>query len=260
MKPSFIRFAVCAFIVILSTRLQAATPPKPSLKLTLAETKAAAILRDVDATMKKHKTMTANFVVDRSCGARYLGSLLLMKPNYARVEYRYTSKKKQFTQTAGSDGKNFWIYPLAPEINPVREYSKRRLEFDEKVIYLPGGAHFFAYVFFGVDRALQLETIGQLKPRYVGVEQWNGASYRVLQHEENSRNRRLTNRLFVGRDNVVQRQIITLIKVDENSRRETKCTSDMQFSNVKFGAPLSASRFTFKVPAGVQQWKEESTK
>lgn len=233
-------------------------PAKTAAKLTPAEAKAAAILRDVDAEMKKHKTMTADFLVFGSGKSRHQGSFKAMKPNYSLVRYRDLLSKKPIIETNGSDGKHFWTYPL---VGDVKEYSKRKLEQDEKIIAIQGAATFPADAFFGIRYALYALEIEDIKGlKYIGEQQWNGALYRVLQHDKigkrSSNKYRLTNLIFVDSDNVVKRHVVRFAAPNKKNPQQTRTIfQELQLSNIKFDAPMTPQQFTIKVPAGIKQWK-----
>lgn len=254
---TFSRLALCAVLVFSSTRMVAANTPKVAPQLTPAEQKAQAILRDVDAQMKMHKTMTADFVVFGRGRARYKGSMKLMKPNFSRVEYRYLIDGKQQLQGAGSDGKNLWNYPLTDE--HTEQYGKRPLEPNEIIVMTPSVACFASHAFFGVQDALEIEDYEHLK--YMGEQVWKDETFRVLQNDK-VKNKgyktqvRITHWLFVDKNNIVRRQVVHFYgRSFKEPKRTNILVDDLQLLNIQFDVPMTPQQFALQIPAGATQWK-----
>ena len=254
MKSSFIRFAVCAFIVTSSTRLQAATPPKPSPKLTPAETKAAAILREVENASKKYRTMTANFEGFVLGKLTTKGSLRAMKPNLVFLTYKYASGSHNRQQIIVNDGMYKWDYPTSYDEN---SYSRFKLE--------PAGSNFVGLsragvaldIFFNLPLWMKTYSLTQ-RFKLIGTQKVSGSVCRILQHQEiqpgwENKKFRVVITLFVNRDNVVQRVVNRSYDIIDGKQINVGFHENFVISNIKLNVPMTAAQFKWKPPVGAVQ-------
>ena len=252
MKQSLIHFAVCAFIVILSTRLQAATPPK----LTPAENKANAILRDVERASKKYRTLTADFEGFVLGKLATKGSLRVMRPNFVFLTYKYVSGSDESQRIIVNDGIYKWDYPTSYDEN---SYSRVKLE--------PAGSHFVRYsradvaldIFFNLPQWMKTYSLTQ-RFKLIGTQKVSGSVCRILQHQEiqpgwENKKFRVVLTLFVNRDNVVQRVINRSYDIIDGKQINRGFYENFVMSNIKLNTSMSAAQFKWKPPAGSVQSK-----
>ena len=231
------RFAACAFVVLSSAQLFAAKPPK----LTPAETKAAAILRDVDATMKKHKTMTADFVLIQNRKKFFRRTLALRKPNLSNVISRILTSPDFPEIKAVSDGKYSYFFPFPPTVNS-KTYSRTVAPLHGGTLNLPSFALFPVRAFFDVNDAVQSEEMfaernRSSKFKLVGERAWQNVSYSLLQKDKLMSTAKgdlhCTTWLYIGNDNIVHRQIVRFYNRSANLKRTVNDLHEMQLSNIK---------------------------
>lgn len=110
-------------LAVLAIDLVRAAPAKAQ---TPAEVKAVAILRDVEAASKKHRTLTADFEVRELGNLKYKGRFRAMKPNYFFASYQDILFPKILKKSVVSDGEYRWEYPLLPEENEYSQFKIKR--------------------------------------------------------------------------------------------------------------------------------------
>lgn len=217
-KVSYSVVFVGAFMVVAST-------------MAGADTKADAVLKELLATYKDAKTMTADVQYVLKQGEKILmkesGTLKAMKPNLLLLQMG-----GKIGQTIASDGSSMWIY-----MQQQNQYMKREADPQGKGIFpLP-----LVQVFFQ-PTAESLTLMGEMKSvttRVLGNRTIDGKMYRVLELSGAGPG---TLRYFIGPDNLIHRMTVTM-----TSGSNTTVT-EFSLPNLKVGADLTASAFAFKPP------------
>lgn len=201
---------------------------------TRVDEKAEVLLKEVNAATAAAHTLSADFtIVWRFRGERRTeGTVKLMKPNFARIEFSEPGALSTF-----SDGNTVW--EISRELNQA-SYRKRMASPQgsniEWLPMLPVNA-FFDASFFSRDE------FGGATPTFAGRETVDGVPYSVIQAVVD-KPATMTIKLYIGADSLVHR-VTTEAPVDDEFFK-----TEAVFKNIKTGAVMPATDFAFELPAG----------
>jgi thiol-disulfide isomerase/thioredoxin len=238
--------------------------------------KAEASLRRVETTLRRTRTLTADYIVSKrwtgnaARGAqpagevRERGALRLMRPNLLRAE-------RQSLRRSASPQTNVWI-PTGPPLPLVSDGKTRWTLLDatrfRKDAAAPDGTDleaaalpdalvpvrgFFAFTAGSyLRRAQTARQRGELvQLRHAGRQTWEGEQFEVvlftIKDVVNGAPHTETTRLYVGGDGIIRRVVSEYRFGDMPGR------SEHVLRNVQVGAPLRATDFAFRPPAGARE-------
>ncbi|MBV9849952.1 MAG: redoxin domain-containing protein [Armatimonadetes bacterium] len=208
-----------------------------------ADRRALAILNRVEARTKALGTLTADWTYTVAFPDRVLrdeGSVILKKPNYAAIAY---DPDTPASRRIISDGTTLWtFYP------PTDSYWK--VPADPRGQNIRVGDSLVIQAFFNAFTAVKQSAhanndLSDL--HYAGTERLDEVSYRILERRTNGT---LANgapspfvqRIYVGPDDLIHRYVL---KFRVNGRPGSEIA---ELQDIRAGAPLSASAFTFTPP------------
>ncbi len=255
----FPALGLCLFAI--AVQAKAATVSK----ITSAETKAQAIIEQLRVASNKRRTMKADFSLIENGRTRYKGTLNLMKPNLFRATYNDIRNRAAPEHIEINDGNFTWLYPYP--FDDSNKYLRSKLQVSNEVqVMLPTSVQFPILSFYDVCEALQNEQLVEdpqpaSEFKFVGQQQWNNATYRVLQLDKvNTRDDKTkyhsTTWIYVGSDDIVRRQVVHLyVPNPKDSRRNLTLSFAMELFNVKLDASPGKADFQWMPPQGASEWK-----
>lgn len=251
MKTIFRCLAVCAAVYAIAPA-HAAT----ARKLTPAEAKAQAILRDVEQASKKYRTLTANFRGFVLGKLTTKGSLRAMKPNLIFVSYRNIGGLDKRKQIIVNDGMYKWDYPSSYDEN---SYSRMKLDSADDNFVGLSKADVALDIFFDLPQWLRTYHLTQ-RFKFIGTQKVSGSMCRILQHQEiqpgwENKKFRVVLTLFVNRDNVVQRVINRSYDIIDGKQINVGFHENFVMSDIKLNVPMTAAQFKWKPPIGAVKSK-----
>lgn len=176
--------------------------------------KAEALLKKVGTTLKATRTLTADFSRTYLGGTVFNGTVRLMKPNFARIEWT-DSKPAAAPIYAACDGKTLWRYPYITTRQCVTE--KADPTGTGTVPWMDGVP---IQAFFTPQAVFSPEKTKQIK--YQGRRQWEGAEYQVLEETDDGDgdpDRGFTCQLFIGKDYLIHRYLGTFHRKKKDGRK-----------------------------------------
>ena len=208
--------------------------------------RAEALLEEVQAATDKAKTLSADFsyITIRptegggSVTSKNIGTLRLMKPNFADIRYNPQSR---YGKQIVSDGKQIWTFS-----NMTLSHTKTKADPEGKNINVwrlvtVGG---FFDIHYWVERGIYVRDLKNL--RYAGVEKINDIEYEVLEHEMTGtiqgKSCPFHQKLYIGPEKLVTRFTLDFT-LDGKPGSEVA-----ELTNIKIGEPMQASDFVFKPP------------
>lgn len=212
-----------------------------------ADARAIELLDEAKAAAEKAKTLTADFsyvTVRPTEGgelkSKNLGTVKLMKPNFADISYNPQSR---YGKRLVADGEQLWTLK-----NMTLSYTKEPVEpAGENInvwrLVTIGG---FFDVHHWVRRGVYVSDLDDLK--YLGVETIDDVDYHVLEHKMTGtiqgKDCPFHQKLFIGPEKLVTRFTLDFT-LDGKPGSEVA-----ELTNIKLGEPMQPSDFKFEPPKG----------
>jgi len=222
-----IPIAVAAALVVLG----------PAAGSARADQKADALLRQVAATTKATKTMSADLEMTAQLPGenrplmKSSGTATLMKPNYARI----VLKEGPFAQTIASTGTTAFTL----QQNQYRKSEARANGANISVLWAVPISYFFTQSPnpFGSAAALPAGAT----TRYVGTEVIGGKRHEVVEVNV-EKPTAYTLKMYVGPDKRLARSVITMKQGDQTA------TYSATLANIRVNQPMTAASFAYEPP------------
>ncbi len=199
------------------------------------ETKAAALLRDVQRATLAAKSLQADVVVARGVGSkreRVAGPVRLMRPNLVKVEMR-----GRLGQTVASDGKVVWVHNAA-----TNQYVKRKPAGPAKEIARTFGP-LIPLAFFFDPTIVTAKTPQGTRVRLESPVIRRGIRYDILALITPG----IEIRLFISPERIVHRSITT------STRGKEPASIDTELTGLRLNAPLPRTAFSYKPPKSARE-------
>ena len=219
--------------LIAATAALAALEPDAAAR---ADEKADALLREVAATTRATKTLRADLEITAQPPGqdqpptKSTGSVMLMKPNYARV----VLKDGAYAQTLAATGTTLFTL----QQNQYRKFQAKADGADIALLWAVPIRYFFTQNLNPIDRAALPAGATRC---YVGAQTDSGKRVEVVEvRVEKPTAYTLT--VYIGPDKRLVRSVMALKQGDETA------TLGARLTNVKFDQPMTAAAFAYAPP------------
>ena len=244
-KIKYAGFAAVLLIGSASITLSHALPPQPADLPDTPQT-VRSLLDQAQAAADADKTITADFsyvVTDPTSGIRKnIGTIKLMKPNYASISYS-TGAGLPTTTEIHSDGTTLWNYK--PKINSYTSQAA-----DSQGANINVWRLITIGSFFDVDTWIQNGIYADPKDlHYIGRQTVDGTEYQVLEHKmvgtmHHSKDVPFDQKVFFGADHLIHRFTMDFT-IDGKPGTEYA-----DLTNIHLSQPMQSSEFAYTPPAG----------
>lgn len=207
-----------------------------------ADQRALALLNKVQAANDAAKTLTANFsyvvtepVGDKTDVKKDIGTIKLMKPNYADISFNLDTP---YGRHIVSDGTTRWTLLFANH-----QYTKTPADAQGKNInvwrLITVGGFFSVYTW--IRDGIYVDDLSELT--YAGKETVEGVAYQVLEHKMvgcmQNKSCPFDQKIYIGSDYLIHRFTMAFT-IDGKPGTEYA-----ELTNLETGKPMSPSEFAF---------------
>jgi RNA polymerase sigma factor (sigma-70 family) len=201
------------------------------------------LLKKVQAANEAAKTLTADFTYttttpngDKTDFRRDIGTIKLMKPNFADISFNLDNR---YGQHIVSDGNTLWTYKRQNNLVTTTEADPQGKNINVWRLIIIGG---FFDVYTWMEQGIYVNDLSELS--YAGIETVNGTSYQVLEHKmigsvRGGRACPFDQKIYIGSDNLIHRFTLDFTL-------DGKHGSEMaELTNIKTGQTMTPADFVF---------------
>jgi outer membrane lipoprotein-sorting protein len=222
----------------------------PVLYPAQADPRVLDLLKKAQTAANDAKTLTADFTYEtktpngnKTDVNRDVGTVKLMKPNFADIQFNLTGR---YGQHIVSDGTNLWKYRTG-----IHSYTRGKTDPEGKNInvwrlIIIGG---FFDVETWIHNGIYVDSLNELS--YAGVETLNGTQYQVLEHRMIGTTKGKTvpfdQKIYFGPDNLIHRFTLDFTWDGKPGSEAAELT------NIRTGEAIAPANFIFVPPSGSKE-------